>query len=180
MTQRKWESKGSQNLRRTNPRGFKIYKEQIQGGSKSTKNKSKGVQHWMWYSEEFEALESQRIWISEEEHLEAKFRGVWNFKKSSLGGGGGYGSKMEWRERDHNPCRWLVEQCSERVPLVWSRQNGLSGNVLSFQIMFSILDWSFVFCGKMELVRSIESVAVFFQTRILKTRSPCGIRISAS
>ena len=33
----------------------------------------------------------------------------------------------------------------------------------------------FPFCGKMEVVRSrpIESAAVFFQTRILKTRTPC-------
>ena len=40
--------------------------------------------------------------------------------------------------------------------------------------MFSILGWSFVFCGKIEVVRPrpIQSAAVFFQTRILKTRTP--------
>ena len=71
VTQRKWESKGVQNLQGTNPRGFKIYKDQIQGG--------------------FEALKSEMIGISEGEHFEVKFRGVFNFKKSSLRGGGGGG-----------------------------------------------------------------------------------------
>ena len=77
-------------------------------------------------------------------------------------------------EHHHNPCRCMTEQRSGRVSLVWSRQNGLLGNVFSFLIMFSSLNLSFVFCGKMEVVRPIESAAVFFQTRILKTRTPCG------
>ena len=36
---------------------------------------------------------------------------------------------------------------SGRVSLVWSRSNGLLGNVFSFLIMFSILVWTYVFCG---------------------------------
>ena len=58
----------------------------------------------------------------------------------------------------------MVEQCSGRVSLVWSRQNGLLGNVFSFLITFSILSWSFVFCGKVEVVRPIDSAAVFSLT----------------
>ena len=51
------------------------------------------------------------------------------------------------------------------------------GNVFSFLIMFSVLGWSFnCFCGKMEVdrPRPIQSAAVFFQPRVLKTRTPCG------
>ena len=36
---------------------------------------------------------------------------------------------------------------SGRVSFVWSRSSGLLGNVFSFLIMFSILVWTFVFCG---------------------------------
>ena len=40
-----------------------------------------------------------------------------------------------------------TEQRSGRVSLVWS---SLLGNVFSFLLMFSILGWSFVFCGLSE------------------------------
>ena len=74
-------------------------------------------------------------------------------------------------EHHHNPVQDRTEFWKSFV--VWSRLIGPLGvNAFSFIIVFSILGWSFVFCDKTEVVRPIESAAVFFQTRILKTRTP--------
>ena len=55
----------------------------------------------------------------------------------------------KWKEKGlhHNPYKCVTKQRSKRVSLVWSRLNGLLGDVFSFLIMFSILGWSFVFYG---------------------------------
>ena len=53
----------------------------------------------MLYSEGFEAKDLN---IRGGEHLEVKFRGVWDFKKSSLWRGGGTDKK--WNDPHRHPC----------------------------------------------------------------------------